>query len=226
MLKLLGPTVKKVEENSLKIEALEKECQKQFSEIDAKIVREVKENTEDIIDKKVKEVWSVEKERAKRVRNIMVTNFKEPDSSVPKEQRDAKDREHVENFFKEHLKLSDGDFKIQNNWRIGKVDQESGSRPRMVKIIMDREYMVSTVLKATKNIQTASDPYVKNVSIFKDLIKEDREQRSKLVTEMKAKNEALKDQVDPDTGLAVTDKWVIRGDRLVYVDKDFKQKDI
>ena len=91
---------------------------------------------------------------------------------------------------------------------------------------MDREYMVSTVLKATKNIQTASDPYVKNVSIFKDLIKGDREQRSKLVTEMKAKNEALKDQVDPDTGLAVTDKWVIRCDRLVYVDKDFKQKDI
>ena len=62
MLKLLDPTVRKVEENSKRIEVLEKKCQEQFGEIDAKIVKEVKENTEDLIDCKVKEVWEIEKE--------------------------------------------------------------------------------------------------------------------------------------------------------------------
>ena len=78
MIKLLGPTVKKVEENTKRIEALEKECEKQFNGIDAKIVREVKENTEDIIDSKVKNAWTTEKERAKRARNIILSNFPEP----------------------------------------------------------------------------------------------------------------------------------------------------
>ena len=110
MIKLLGPTVKKVEENTKRIEALEIECQKQFNDIDAKIVREVKENTEDIIDSKVKDAWTTEKERAKRARNIIISNFPEP--TVQKEQKSEKDREEVEKLLKDHMKLKDTDFTV------------------------------------------------------------------------------------------------------------------
>ena len=86
--------------------------------------------------------------------------------------------------------------------------------------------MISNILKATKSLQTVTDPIIKNISIFRDLIKEDREQRKKLVQEMKSRNEALKSQIDPDTGVAVTDKWIIRGNKLAFVDKDNKLKSI
>ena len=182
----------------------------------------MKENTEDIIDSKVKDAWTTEKERAKRARNIIISNFPEP--TVQKEQKSEKDREDVEKLLKDHMKLKETDFKIQGNWRIGQENEDNS--PRLLKIILDREYMVGTILKATKILQSSTDPTLKNLSIFKDLIKEDRDQRKILVTEMKAKNEALKTQFDPVTGQLVTDRWVIRGDKLAFVDKDFNIKGV
>ena len=79
-------------------------------------------------------------------------------------------------------------------------------------------------MKATKNLSSITDPVIKKISIFKDLCPEDREFRKKLVTEMKAKNETLKTQIDPATGVPTTDKWVIRNDKVILVDKDFKPK--
>ena len=57
----------------------------------------------------MKEVWEIEKERARRARNIILLNF--PETNVPKEQLPEKDREEVEKLFKDHLKLSEMDFK-------------------------------------------------------------------------------------------------------------------
>ena len=116
------------------------------------------------------------------------------------------------------------DFKIQSNWRIGKPKDDN--TPRLLSVTIDREYMISNILKATKSLQTVTDPIIKNTSIFRDLIKEDREQRKKLVQEMKSRNEALKSQTDPETGLAITDRWIIRGDKLAFVDKDNKLKSV
>ena len=41
---------------------------------------------------------------------------------------------------------------------------------------------------------------------------------------MKSRNEALKQQIDQATGQAVSDKWIIRNDALVLVDKDGNPK--
>ena len=84
--------------------------------------------------------------------------------------------------------------------------------------------MVSTVLKSIKNLATISDPNLKKISIFKDLIPEDRDKRKTLVTEMKAKNEILKVQIDPTTNLPTTDKWVIRDGKVILVDKEGRPK--
>ena len=129
-------------------------------------------------------------------------------------------------MFKDHLKLNDSDFVIQGTWRIGKVANDPAQKPRLVKVILDRKYMIGTILKATKYLTSSSDQDIKKISIFKDLIKEDRVLRIKLVADMKAKNELLKNQNDPDTGNPVTDRWVIRNDKVILVDKDFKPKSI
>ena len=41
---------------------------------------------------------------------------------------------------------------------------------------------------------------------------------------MKAKNIELRSHTDPGTGLPTTDKWVIRDDKVILVDKEFKPK--
>ena len=112
------------------------------------------------------------------------------------EERQKKDRIEIEKLFKDHLKLKDSDFKIQGTWRIGKEDP-SRTKPRLLKVILDREYMIPTVLKATKNLLWSSDPTIKRTSIFKDMMREDRDSRRKLTTEMKARNDLLKPQYDP-----------------------------
>ena len=132
-----------------------------------------------------------------------------------------KDRKALEEFFKDHLKINDSEIVIQNTWRLGKPDP---SKVRVLKVILDREHMVSTVLKATKNLATISDPNLKKISIFKDLIPEDRDKRKTLVTEMKAKNEILKVQIDPTTNLPTTDKWIIRDGKVILVDKEGRPK--
>ena len=129
-------------------------------------------------------------------------------------------------MFKDHLKLNDSDFVIQGTWRIGKVANDPAQKPRLVKVILDRKYMIGTILKATKYLTSSSDQDIKKISIFKDLINEDRVLRKKLIADMKAKNELLKNQNDPDTGNPVTDRWVIRNDKVILVDKDFKPKSI
>ena len=79
--------------------------------------------------------------------------------------------------------------------------------------------MVGTVLKATKALQNSSDETLKKISIFKDLIQIDRDQRKLLVSDLKEKNRALKD-TDPQT----TDKYVIRNEKVILVDKDYNPK--
>ena len=220
MMKLLAPTVKKVEENTVRIVTLEKDFDKFSSEIDDKIVREVKLNTEDIIENKIKVRWDTEKERSRRARNLIVTNIPEQTGSTP-EEKSSKDRDEINKLFKDHLKIKESDYVIQNTWRLGTADPE---KVRVLKVILDREYMIGTVLKATKNLSSVSDPSVKDINIFKDLCKEDRELRKKLVDEMKAKNIELRSHTDPGTGLPTTDKWVIRDDKVILVDKELKPR--
>ena len=74
---------------------------------------------------------------------------------------------------------------------------------------------------ATKHLKESSDATFKNLTIFKDLTKEDREERQKNVAEMKRRNDIVKSQTDPITGLPKTDKWIIQGNKLIYVDKDY-----
>ena len=137
------------------------------------------------------------------------------------EEKSSKDRKEIEKLFKDHLKVNESEFVIQNTWRIGK---EEAGKVRVLKVILDREYMIGTILKATKNLSSISDPTLKDISIFKDLCQEDRALRKKLVDEMKIKNTALKSQIDPITNRPTTDKWVIRDDKVILVDQDFKPK--
>ena len=126
---------------------------------------------------------------------MIVTNF--PEQTGTDDEQRNKDRSAIEELFKDQLKVNASDFVIQGTGRLGK---EEVGKTRVLKVTLDREYMIGTILKATKNLSSISDPVIKKISIFKDLCTEDRELRRKLVTEMKAKNESLKTQRDPTTG--------------------------
>ena len=129
MIKLLAPTVKKVEDNTNRITNLEKDFNKFSSEIDDKIVNEVKLNTEDIIEDKIQVKWERESERNKRLRNLIVTNFAEQTGDI--DEQKTKDRKALEEFFKDHLKINDSEIVIQNTWRLGKPDP---SKVRVLKV--------------------------------------------------------------------------------------------
>ena len=60
----------------------------------------------------------------------------------------------------------------------------------------------------------------KSIDMWRDKCPEDREIHKKLVIEMKAKNEALIGNIDPVTNVQTTNKYVIRNDKIVFVDKD------
>ena len=76
-------------------------------------------------------------------------------------------------------------------------------------------------VKASRVLQNSSDELLKKISIFKDLIQIDRDQRRLLVSDLKEKNRVLKD-TDPQT----TDKYVIRNEKVILVDKDYNPKSI
>ena len=203
-----------VEENSKKIQALSDEFHKHVEEVEDKIVKEVKANTESIIEDKVKDVWDLEKERAKRARNVIVTEVPEPTGSI--EEKGRADFDSVCTLFKDKMMIRESDVIIQSVWRIGKYDAD---KTRCLKVVLDREFMVGTVLKASRVLQNSSDELLKKISIFKDLIQIDRDQRKLLVSDLKEKNRALKD-TDPQT----TDKYVIRNEKVILVDKDYNPK--
>ena len=220
VVKSIGATATKVRQNTEAIRKLKTECEKKFKDIDSKIVTEVQKNTESLIDEKVKNAWLLERERARRARNIIILKYPEPDQTLSPTDKENKDREEVEKLFKDHMKVNESDYIIQSTMRLGRNANRNGT-PRTLKVTLDREYMCRNVLRGVKNIHSATDLTIRNLNIFQDMIKEDRIARKKLVDEAKAKNEILKQQIDPATGLPVTDKWTVRGDKLVLVDKDF-----
>ena len=101
-----------------RIEKLEQDFQQQTEEINEKIINEVKSNTEELVDSKIKVIWENERDRVRRLRNVMITEM--PEQTGSNEEKKRKDREDVQKLFKDHLKLSDSDFVIQSTWRIGK----------------------------------------------------------------------------------------------------------
>ena len=223
VVKSIGATATKVEENKQKIAALEYKYDTKFQEIDQKIVDEVKANTESLIQDKVKSAWDLERERAERQNCIIISKLPEPDQTLSYQERDSKDRDEVNKIFKDYMELSDTDFLVQSTFRLGKNPNRDGT-PRMLKVTLDRLYMVRTVLGAVKKIRSVTNPTIKNLNIFKDMPKEDREARQILVKDMKARNEQLKRNPDPNTGEPVTDRWTIRNDKLIFVDKDGNEK--
>ena len=217
--KNLVPTLMKVQANTVKISDLEKQFTELRTEVGTKITSEIKSTTEGMIEDRIKEIWAIEMERAKRSRNVMIKNLPENTGANPTEIC-KKDVEAASKLFVDELGIDSGDFKIHVAWRIGKP--RSDQSPRLLKVILDREYMVGDILTKKKKFLDSSDPTIKSLEMFRDRTEHDRKHYQKLVIEMKEKNSELQNQPDPTTGNPPTNKWIIRGDKLVFVDNDGK----
>ena len=193
VIKIIGPTAQKVAENTKAIQALTDTCTTKFNELEAKIVNEVKDNTESIIEDKVKHLWELERERVRRSKCIIIANLPENPSDLSLIEKEQKDRERVAEIFKDTMGLRESDFAVQFTLRLGKTLRVDG-HPRLLKIVLESESMVLPIMKAVKNLKSSTDKTIKNLTMFKDLIKEDREARNKLVKDCKSRNELLRQQ--------------------------------
>lgn len=211
ILKQLGPIRQRVEENSQRIGVLEERVGKQSEEMENKIEDKITNIVADTIEEQVKRVWETERDRASRVNNVLLANVPES-TAVQGQQRKMKDTEFVSDLFGSVMRLDSENVvsKILSVMRLGKRD-ESGNRPRLLKVVLDQESTAYKVLRAAPELTKSEDENVKEIRVFRDLSKGDRDQRKSLVDEMKQKNEELKNQVVGDS------KWIIRGDKVVKI---------
>ena len=94
--------------------------------------------------------------------------------------------------------------------RLG-IRDDSRNEPRLIKVELNHERTSQKIIRAAPKLASASDEEIKRIKVFQDRNKEDRENRRKLVAEMKQKNEDLQAQNIADY------KWIIRGENVVKI---------
>ena len=94
------------------------------------------------------------------------------------------------------------------------VNEGNRRRPRLMKVMLNSEENARKILYNASKLETAGEVEIRAIKIFRDLSKEDRDARNRLVAEMKQKNEALERD-------GVTDfRFIIRGEMLFKVRVD------
>ena len=84
-------------------------------------------------------------------------------------------------------------------------------KPRMIKVLFNSEECVRKFFLHINRLNSSMNAEIRNVRVFRDLNKEDRQARDVLLTEMKQKNEELKREGESNF------KWVIRAGKVVKV---------
>ena len=221
ILKQLGPLRERVEENTQRISLLEDEVRDQNKRLEANVEIEVGKCLGSTIEDQVRKVWGEEKERAVRAKNVLIMNVKEetrPDSTVRKDW----DTKFVRELLTDVLGLDDEitrPSKMKNVVRMGKYDEStSAQKPRLVKVMFDHEDTAKSVLHSANKLGNANEADIKVIKIFRDLSKDDRDKRRKLVLEMKAGNEELKKKGIKDK------KCIIRDEEVVTIRIDLRKQ--
>ena len=223
--KHMGETKLQVAENTQKIKDLQERVKKQDENINEKVSTEVQATTKGMIQDEITKIMDIERDRAARSRNIMVVNLKESGES-DRDAMNTKDIEAVQNLFKDDLGIDQSKFHINTTWRLDSKNQSDGN-PRLLKVVLEREYMVTTILKVKDKLGKSNDEDKKKIKLFKDRPLHDREKHRALMVEVKARNEAIQNDVDPSTGQPRTkNKWQIRGLKIVLVDENDKPVNI
>ena len=215
--KMTATTWKRINDHESRITVLETRVDEQDNKIETKISDEVKATTVGLIQDKIKEVWELEQDRAKRSRNLIFKNVPE-NTGANQIEIASKDVETITDIITDTLEIGDSLFKIHTAYRLGK--ERTNNTPRMVKVVFDREYMASEILKNKKKLQESSDRIISKMEVFKDRSPQDREKIKDAVIKMKEGNETLKTTIDPNTGLPTKNKYVIRGLEAVLVDEN------
>ena len=101
--------------------------------------------------------------------------------------------------------------KVKSVIRLRKRENTNNNRPRLLKVVFDSESCAKELLRAAPRLAEATSNNMKEIKIFRDLCKADKEKRKKLVEEIVRRSEELKAQNVTNV------KWIIRGEQLVKV---------
>ena len=105
------------------------------------------------------------------------------------------------------LRINLEENKIRSVVRLDKKVSNGNVRPRIIKVVQDSESTAKEVFRAASKV-TESEVGLnkaKDIKVFRDMTKVDRDRRNKLVEEMLRRNKGLQDQN------VTNSKCIIRG---------------
>jgi hypothetical protein len=122
----------------------------------------------------------------KRRTSIIVPGLTEP-SGINSEERKANDESNLLNMLHE---INCDDVSIEEVIRLGRKDDDPTAKPRPIKLVISSEEQKDKIIRLAKNLKRKGDKGLDKIFIHQDLTPSQRETRSQLVKEMKARKAA------------------------------------
>ncbi len=164
-----------------------------------------------------------EKDKAFRARNLIIAGVPEPDTDnldIGK----AADLKYITDLFTEHMKVDREEYGITDTTRLYRGQHVTGDKkPRLLRVRFDRQGMVGRVARASPELNSSNDGVVKNVTIFRDRSKKERDERKKLLSLAEDRN---KEESDASFKWSVNfeKKEVVRLSKEMQTLKPFRQR--
>ena len=132
------------------------------------------------MEEKLDEAQNEFVERKERMQNVII--FGVPESNVTHSKDRKKDEEMVHKICEN---INAEAVVIEDSFRLGKFDHSKHSRPRPMKVKLKTKAMQQDMLKNAENLATSNDDVLKQCFLKPDMTKKEREERQKVVKELK-----------------------------------------
>lgn len=142
----------------------------------------------------VQEVLEDEKDKAYRARNLILLGVPEPDTD-DLDVGNAADLKSVTLLF-DSMKIERGSYKITSTTRLfrGKHAPKDTTKDRLLKVRFEAADMVGLVARASPELDRLEHPWAKDVRIFRDRSKKEREERKELLKKAETRNAEEQDK--------------------------------
>jgi hypothetical protein len=146
----------------------------------------LEEKIEEVVDRKLAELWEEQVEMEKRKCNLVIWNLKES-AKTEIEEKKKDDLAAVKLLLSKVVELEEGD--VVEPVRLGKGTQV-GTRPRMLRVTVKSEDKKKEILRKAPELNANVRDQAKRVYINPDYTQKQREQQKKLRDEKKRRTDA------------------------------------
>ena len=173
-----------------KIKDLDKMWERREEEIIRRTTEKLRENMEEMEEKEAKK------------KNVIVFNIPEPSKSADPKEREQEDKDACKMIFRDLLRVEDAE--IEGICRLGR---EEAGKKRPVVVTVNEVGVKWHLVKMSMKLKEMEEEKYRNIRIYPDLTKKEREENARLREEIK---ELRKDGV----------RCIIKKGKIVYLDQD------